>query len=160
MCLGQRASERIGSIGGELYLRLVRPSRGRYPAASAYSSVVRGFAPPTDGYDASDLWRGPFSQGGSIGGIGGIGGVGVVRGVGVIRGIRVIGEDQSNQSNQSYLNDRAGTVSWFSPTLKGSLSSHVCLPIGRSGLCPSDRRLRCVGPLARSFFAREGEIRG
>ena len=29
-----------------------------------YPSVVRGFAPPTDGYDALDLWRGPFPQGG------------------------------------------------------------------------------------------------
>ena len=75
--------------------------------------------------------------------------------------------DQSYLRDRSYrnylnyrsdLNYRSGTVSWFSPTLKGSLSSGVCPPIGRSGLCPSDRRLRCVGPLARSFFAG-GEYR-
>ena len=60
------------------------------------------------------------------------------------------------RSYRNYLNYRSGTVSWFSPTLKGSLSSGVCPPIGRSGLCPSDRRLRCVGPRARSFFAGGG----
>ena len=44
-------------------LRLVRPTRGRSSTTFAYPSVVRGCAPPIDGYDASDLLRGPFSQG-------------------------------------------------------------------------------------------------
>ena len=38
-----------------------------------------------------------------------------------------------------------------SPTHKGSTIYHVRLSISRSGLCPSDRRLRCVGPLTRSL---------
>ena len=47
---------------------------------------------------------------------------------------------------------RTGTVSSLSPTHKGSTCYHIRLSIGRSGLCPSDRRLRCVGPLTRSFL--------
>ena len=44
-----------------------------------------------------------------------------------------------------------------SPTHKGSIFHLVYLTIGRSGLCPFDRRLRCVGPLARSHLSERSE---
>ena len=47
---------------------------------------------------------------------------------------------------------RTGTASSLSPTHKGRSFYHIRLSIGRSGLCPSDRRLRCVGPLTRSLL--------
>ena len=53
---------RSGRSDCDCKLRLVRPARGRSFTTFACPSVVRGCAPPTDGYDASDLLRGPFPQ--------------------------------------------------------------------------------------------------
>ena len=46
-----------------------------------------------------------------------------------------------------------------SPTHKGSTIYHDRLSIGRSGLCPSDRRLRCVGPLRGPFPLSATKVR-
>ncbi|WP_288228349.1 hypothetical protein, partial [uncultured Porphyromonas sp.] len=47
-----------------------------------------------------------------------------------------------------------GLFSSSSPTHKGSIIYHVRRSIGRSELCPSDRRLRCIGPLRGPFLIR------
>ncbi len=63
----KQATSPCGRSDWDCSLCLVRPTRGRQTTIVLSPSVVRGFAPPTDGYDASDLLRGPIYRSGRRG---------------------------------------------------------------------------------------------